>query len=137
MQIHDYFDEPSESLLPDLTPLIDVIFILIVFFLLTPSIKERSIDVDLPSASASSTVLRTENETVIEVDRNNALYFEGEKTDINSIRVILSDRESVNQGNKIMVRSDKESSFGAIIELMDVIKESGFDAVSFSVVEAD
>ncbi|MDX9801539.1 MAG: biopolymer transporter ExbD [Spirochaetia bacterium] len=129
----DYFDEGTELHFPDLTPLIDVIFILIVFFLLTPSMRERSIDVNLPSSESGA--VQIEENIVIEVDENNSIWFNGEKTDFKGIQLILEKEFQESQGSDVLVRSDRSSSFGTIVSLMDIINRSGFDSVSFSVSE--
>jgi biopolymer transport protein ExbD len=131
--VKDYFDEGTELHFPDLTPLIDVIFILIVFFLLTPSMRERSIDVNLPSSESGA--VQIEENIVIEVDENNSIWFNGEKTDFKGIQLILEKEFQESQGSDVLVRSDRSSSFGTIVSLMDIINRSGFDSVSFSVSE--
>ncbi len=129
--MNNYFDEGTDYHLPDLTPLIDVIFILIVFFLLTPSMRERSIDVTLPS-SESGNVQNMES-LVIEIDSSNMIYFNEEKTDFTGIRKILENELTAAGMKDVLVRSDRESSFGTIVRLMDIINSAGYDSVSFSV----
>ena len=129
--MNDYFDEGTDHHLPDLTPLIDVIFILIVFFLLTPSMRERSIDVTLPS-SESGNVQNAES-IVIEIDSSNIIYFNEEKTDFTGIKKVLENKLTANGMRDVLVRSDRESSFGTIVRLMDIINSAGYDSVSFSV----
>ncbi len=136
-KINDFFSEPDDGHLPDLTPLIDVIFILIVFFLLTPSIREESIDVNLPSFSSGA--INTGRNIVIEIDSSDNIYFLGKKTDTESIHAMLLDLRSSSSPEtvqeEVTIRSDRKSSFGTVVGLMDIIKASGFDSVSFSVTD--
>lgn len=129
--MNDYFDEGTDYHLPDLTPLIDVIFILIVFFLLTPSMRERSIDVTLPSSESG--ILQNMESIVIEIDSSNIIYFNGEKTDFTGIKKILDNELNDSIKRDVLVRSDRESSFGTIVRLMDIINSAGYDSISFSV----
>ena len=60
--IDEYFEKYSEDRFPDLTPLIDVVFILIVFFLLTQSLtEEKTLSVNLPASVSAEEIVKTEN----------------------------------------------------------------------------
>jgi len=131
-----YFEKYSEDSFPDLTPLIDVVFMLIIFFLLTSTlIGEKSLSINLPSSSAGE-ISQTEN-IVIEIDKENNIFFQNAKTDFKQIEFILKDIAI--KTNKllpeIILRSDEECSFGTVVQLMDIIQNSGFDTISFAVRE--
>jgi biopolymer transport protein ExbD len=146
MMEDDILQDESESRFPDLTPLIDVIFILIVFFLLTPSISERLVEIRLPEASAS---MGEDSETVLvfEIDRNDIIYWQGNPVEedktgaiISAFSTSLKPSESSGKGSAeteaaMEIRSDRESSFGVIVKLMDQAKKSGIYEIRFTVAE--
>jgi len=102
-----YFEKLSEDSFPDLTPLIDVVFMLIIFFLLTPTLMgERSLSINLPASSAGE-ILQAEN-IVIEIDKENNIFFQNTKTDFGQIEIILRDiiATANNPLPEIIIRSD-------------------------------
>ena len=136
--INNYFEKSSEDFFPDLTPLIDVVFILIVFFLLTSSLtREKTLSIDIPESSTGE-ISQTEN-ILIEIDKGNNIFYQNVKTDFIQMEFILKEKQRLNAGSlqlpSIIIRSDKETNFGTIIKLMDIIKNSGYDSASFAVTE--
>ena len=131
-----YSENYSENSFPDLTPLIDVVFMLIIFFLLTSTlIGEKSLSINLPASSAGE-IPQTEN-VVIEIDKENNLFYQNVKTDFKEIEFILKDiaTKTTKQLPEIILRNDVDCSFGTVIQLMDLIQNSGYDSVSFAVRE--
>jgi len=129
-----YSETLSENSFPDLTPLIDVVFMLIIFFLLTSTmIDEKSLSINLPSSSAGE-ISQSEN-IIIEIDKENNIFFQNIKTDFAKVEFMLMNI-AANAGNllpEIIIRSDEESSFGTVVRLMEIVQNSGYDTVSFAV----
>ena len=104
----------------ELTPLIDVLFMLIVFFVLTAVFSEPAIRVNLPSATG---------EQVPEDSLTLILDIEG--------RVFIGDREfpreqaieralfSFGEGMRILVAADREAPYGLVVSLLDDLRSSG------------
>ncbi|MCL2706187.1 MAG: biopolymer transporter ExbD [Spirochaetaceae bacterium] len=137
-EIQIYFEKNSEDSFPDLTPLIDVVFMLIIFFLLTSTlVGEKTLSITLPASSAGE-ISEIEN-IVIEIDKENNIFFQNTKTDFKQIEFILKDiavkTSKLLPSISIIIRSDEECSFGTVIQLMDIVQNSGFDTISFAVRE--
>lgn len=133
----NYFEINSGDSFPDLTPLIDVVFLLIVFFLLTSIMGEKTLSINLPSSS-SAEAAPIEN-IVIEIDKDNNIFYQTQKTDFDKITTILSEtKQKTNSAiPSIIIRSDEKTSFGIIIRLIDIIQKEGYDSILFSVKEID
>ena len=116
---------------PDLTPLIDVIFILLVFFLLTSTIQDKILEIDLPDSSESSDEI-INNELVIEIDKTNSYYIDGEQADFEKVGKEV-EREALKESPVITVRSDRETDFSAVIKILDLAKKNSIKGVNFSV----
>ena len=117
---------------PDLTPLIDVIFILIVFFLLTSTIQERILEIELPGSSASEEGM-INNELVIEISSENIYYIDGEKTDIETLILRVEREASEKESPFITVRSDRETDFSSVVQILDLAKKYSIKGINFSV----
>ena len=116
---------------PDLTPLIDVIFILIVFFLLTSTIQDKILEIDLPDSTESSNE-QINNELVIEIDKTNTYFINGKQADFKEV-VREVESEARKKSPVITVRSDRETDFGAVIKILDLVKKNSIKGVNFSV----
>ncbi|MCL2294380.1 MAG: biopolymer transporter ExbD [Spirochaetes bacterium] len=133
----NYFEKPAEDSFPDLTPLIDVVFMLIIFFLLTSTLtEERILSINLPGVSTAEAP-QTENVIIIEINDESNIFFQSAKTDFIQIEFKLRDIATTSRGHlpAIIIRSDKKSNFGTVLQLMDIIQNSGYDAISFAVAE--
>ncbi len=117
---------------PDLTPLIDVIFILLVFFLLTSTMQEKIMEIDLPSSETANTNT-ADNIFIIEIDSNNIFYYERNKIDSNDIQRIIDKRVSADSTVSLTIRSDRETDFDSIIRILEAAEKGGIRGVNFTV----
>lgn len=133
----------------DLTPLIDVVFLLLVFFLLTttfsqptPSqsstpVTEAVIDIQLARAKAGGAQSPAEKLTVF-LDEKGLLYLDGEDPiPPNQLKQKLLDLIANGTTPVVDLKADKKASHGAVIELLDMIKESGIETVNIVIEKAE
>lgn len=107
----------------DITPMVDLVFLLVIFFMLTSSMgKLSSINVNLPRAEQSDE--RNEADVVISIDKDNQLYVDDEKTDIKSLLSKVSPRANTDSG-RILIRADKETDYETVVSVIDALNSSG------------
>lgn len=103
----------------DITPLIDVLFMLIIFFVLTTSFAQGKLGVELPFGDGVPA--ETPEALTVTVERGGALYWDGapvSKDDIPLLAANARDRD-------ILVAGDKNAPYGAVAELLSLLRESG------------
>lgn len=109
----------------NLVPLIDVLLVVLFFYMIISPMMSRGLDVNLPK-SESNTV-KPEDRIVITVTRAQEVFVEKERVDIEKLRGILdSIRKSKPQIN-VYLRADRDAPYGAIVQVMDVVKRAGID----------
>ncbi|MDD2886936.1 MAG: biopolymer transporter ExbD [Aliarcobacter sp.] len=111
-----------EILTPDVTPLIDVVFILLIFFIVSSVFKkdELALVLNLPTSSAKEIELK-EKEIIIELN-NDKLAIYGKETTIESIK---NEMEKVEDKNRnIIFKIDKEVKYEKIIEVLEVLQNN-------------
>ncbi|OIP31093.1 MAG: hypothetical protein AUK47_23240 [Deltaproteobacteria bacterium CG2_30_63_29] len=126
----------------DLTPLVDVVFLLLIFFLLTmtfsqptPSqsptpVTEAVIDIQLARAKAGGEQSTVEKLTVF-LDEKGLLYLDkDEPIPPNQLKQKLLDLIAAGTPPVVDLKADKKATHGAVIELLDMIKESGIETVN-------
>lgn len=125
----------EESPQVDLTPLIDVVFILLIFFILSASFqKESSVEVDRPSAS-SSTVKEASKTLTVSVDRNHQIWFKGSVVNLTQLQFqmksVVSKKEKINT----IINADKSIDTGTLVQIIDAIRLSGISNVAIATKE--
>ena len=131
MKIRSFVDK-TETTQVDLTPLIDVVFILLIFFILSANFTdESSIRVDRPSASSAN--MTKENITFnISIDENGDIWFDHKVTTLSQLQLQLKSRILLSESSNAVVNADKSIETGKLIAVIDVIRNSGVKSVAIA-----
>jgi len=109
----------------NLVPLIDVLLTVLFFYMIVSPMMSRGLDVNLPK-SESNTV-KPEDRIVLTVTRAQEIFVEQERVDIARLKDVLdSIRKSKPQIN-VYLRADRDAPYGAVVQVMDVVKRAGID----------
>jgi biopolymer transport protein TolR len=109
----------------NLVPLIDVLLTILFFYMIVSPMMSRGLDVNLPK-SESNTV-KPEDRIVLTVTRAQELFVEKERVDVSKLRAVLNSiRKSKPQIN-VYLRADRDAPYGAVVQVMDVVKRAGID----------
>ena len=120
---------------PDLTPMIDVVFLLLIFFMLSSSFVQVSgIPVVLPKVESSSDM--SVDKLVVSIDRHNKLYFDNHLMDWESLTEQLQKCKVDWHANTVIVRADKSTEYGAVVKMMSLARSLGLN-VYVATVAAD
>ena len=127
------------TLVLEITPLIDVVFLLLIFFMLATSFDERSaFKIDLPKSTAAKTK-STLKEVQVLVDKEKNIYLrytdnsgksQSEKLDLSSFVSVVSEKLNTSERKDVMISADKAIDYGFIVEIMSLLKESGATAIN-------
>jgi biopolymer transport protein ExbD len=111
-----------------LTPLIDVVFLLLIFFLVTSEFEEeeRRLNIVLPSATSASPMTGKPREIVIDIDAEGKIYLSGQVTNIDELEQLLIAAVAKNPTNQTaVIRADRDTPFQPVVSVMDVCNRSG------------
>lgn len=115
----------------NLTPMLDVVFIMLIFFIVTTSfVKEAGIEVNRPSAA--STQQKSAANILIAIRNNNEIWIDKRMVDIRSVRANIERLKATNTQNSIVIQSDSESKTGILVQVMDQIRLAGIFNISIS-----
>ena len=117
--------ERKETVL-NLTPLIDVVFLLIIFFMLATTFRTvfQGIKVDLPTTTTPQE--KIERNIIISITKDNRLYLD-EKEVIESELVRLLKEKLEGREGLVIINADKDISHGKVVKTMDMAKQAGAD----------
>ena len=114
----------------DLTPMIDVVFLLMIFFLVASKLEEddRAIDVVLPQASAARPLTSRPREFIVTIDRSGRLYAGSRPVDVGELSRLLRQAATDNPARqKVTVRADEEVAHKHVVAVMDACVQAGID----------
>ncbi|MAQ63794.1 MAG: biopolymer transporter ExbD [Actinobacteria bacterium] len=116
----------------ELAPLIDIVFILLIFFAVSSSLisNNQSIPLDLPTASSSET---NAPDIIISVKKNRDIYIDSQKISFAQIPPLIIQAMSQNPTTQIIINADKKLDYGFIISLLDKIRLSGCSNIALQV----
>ncbi len=106
----------------DVTPMVDIVFLLLIFFLLTTSYIEPSMDLTLPEAETSMPQDHTDPYTI-------AIASDGTFT-LNNSPATLDDIVRIPPGRDILLLEDKDGPYGVFIEILDTLRKTGLTKIS-------
>ena len=115
----------------NIAPLIDMVFILLIFFLVNTSfVKETGIDVSRPTASTA--VVQNKATILIAIDASNRLFMDHREIDPRAVRANVERALAENPEGAVVVVADKFSSTGVAIQVMDGCRMAGATNVSLA-----
>jgi len=113
----------------DIAPLIDVVFQLLIFFMLTSSfIMQPGIKVNLPKA-VTSEIVKYENIEII-VSGENVTYFNGKVTTAQELNKLLKQVAKRNQ--PVLIKADRRASLGRVVEIWDMCRDLGIAQINIA-----
>ena len=113
----------------DIAPLIDMVFQLLIFFMLTSSfVMQPGIKVNLPKA-VTSEVVKYEN-TEIVVSSENVIYLNGKVVTTQELKTLLKQVAKMKQG--ILIKADRRASLGRAVEIWDMCRDLGVSQINIA-----
>ena len=112
----------------NVTPLVDVVLVLLIIFMVTAPILQSGIEVEVPKTRTVNEI--TEERLVISIDKQQRVYFGNEPVNINEIGARLREKIRDPEHESIFLRSDENVPFGAFATVMDAVKSAGITNVS-------
>ena len=111
----------------EMTPMIDIVFLLLIFFLVATTFREeeREMQVALPFASSSAPISTMLKEFIVNVVEDGTIIVGGRRIDDAELRTMVRDAVAVNPEQKVTVRGDRGTAYANIIQVLDVCKNEG------------
>jgi len=129
MKYHRRHRVNSESgLVADInvTPLVDVVLVLLIIFMVTAPMLQMGIDVNLPTVKARSIDV-TEDKLVLTVNGRKEIYINNYKTTLNDLGPKLQNIFKTKIEKEVFMRADKEVPYGFVVQVMSEVRKAGVD----------
>ena len=118
----------------DITPMLDIVFIMLIFFIVTATfVKESGIDVTRPDAETA--VKQNRVAILIAIRDNNEVWINRRQVDLASVRANVEKLHAENPQGGAVIQADREAETGVLVELMDQVRLAGVGAISIAAEE--
>ncbi len=118
----------------DLTPMLDVVFIMLIFFIVTASfVKEAGIDVNRPEASTA--VKKDRANILVAISENNEIWINKRRVDERAIQANIERLYAENPQGSVVIQADRKATTDALIKVMDASRAAGVFDVSIATQE--
>ncbi len=121
-------DEDDEV---NLTPMLDVVFIMLIFFIVTASfVKEAGIDITRPPAATAERKER--GNILVAITENDQIWIDRRQVDPRALRANIERLYAENPQGSVVIQADKDSKNGLLVQVMDAARLAGVSSVSLA-----
>ncbi len=108
----------------DITPMLDVVFIMLIFFIVTATfVKESGIDVNRPQAATS--VVKEKANILVAIDAHNKVWINRREVDVRAVRANIERLHAENPKGTVVIQADKDSRNELLVQVMDASRLAG------------
>ncbi len=130
---HSSVEEGNATI--DMTPLIDVVFILLIFFILTASFQQQSsLNIERPLSAVNDADDRVS--LVVTVDKSGTIWLDNKNTKLALLTARIKERVAGSGASSAVIQVDKQVQSGRLIEVVDKIRIAGVDNVAIATEQA-
>jgi biopolymer transport protein ExbD len=116
----------------NVTPLLDLAFVLLIIFMITTPLLENSMNLIIPSSSAANAPISRAQVQTISIDRDETIRMNNEIVDADSLAARLLDLKSANPDVAIVIRPDRELPVQKLVTLMDSLQRAQITKVGIA-----
>jgi biopolymer transport protein ExbD len=121
-------EEESEV---NLTPMLDVVFIMLIFFIVTASfVKEAGIDISRPNAATAERKER--GNILVAITESGQIWIDRRQVDVRAVRANIERLHAENPQGAVVIQADRESKNGLLVQVMDAARLAGVANVSIA-----
>jgi biopolymer transport protein ExbD len=127
-----FINKQQEEPRLDMTPMVDVVFLLLIFFMIsTTFVESPGISIKLPESS-SQTIDREPKELKVYLSKEGDIYHGEKKISIDDFRGLLAEHQADAKQTTVLLLADQESRHGKVVILMDLARDAGFTKLAIA-----
>jgi len=110
----------------NVTPLVDVMLVLLIIFMITAPMMTEGVDIDLPETT-SKALRQNEKPLVVSIQKDQKIFLDGKPVSEKLLLQELAQLPEAMKGESVFLKADKEVSYGYVVNIMAGIKGAGFN----------
>ena len=120
----------------DIAPLVDMVFLLLIFFMLTSSfINPTGIEVKLPGSTVATA--QEKADPVVSIKASGELFWNNLEVSSRELQSLLAAEHGIDPSRAIVIRADREVTHGVVVEIMSLAREAGWERLAISAQKVD
>jgi biopolymer transport protein ExbD len=124
-------DHGNEGTELNLTPMLDIVFIMLIFFVVTTSfVRESGIEVNRPTAQTAER--RDHGNILIAISPNGEIWIDKRAVDIRAVRAVVERLVAENPEGGVIIQGDRDAQIGLLVKVMDQVRKAGIVNVSIA-----
>jgi biopolymer transport protein ExbD len=108
----------------NITPLLDLAFVLLIIFMITTPLLENSMSLIIPSSAAKNSAVTSSQVQTVAIDRNEAIRLNNKPVDLEALNAQLVELKRANPDVAVVIRPDRDLPVQKLIELMDALQRA-------------
>jgi len=108
----------------NITPLLDLAFVLLIIFMITTPLLENSMSLIIPSSAAKNSAVTTSQVQTISIDRNEAIRLNNKPVELDALTALLAEMKRANADVAVVIRPDRDLPVQKLITLMDALQRA-------------
>jgi biopolymer transport protein ExbD len=108
----------------NITPLLDLAFVLLIIFMITTPLLESSTNLVIPSSGATNPPIKSSRVQIVSIDRSETIRFNNQVIDLKALTPRLTELKQTNPDIAVVIRPDRDLPVQKLIALMDALKQA-------------
>jgi biopolymer transport protein ExbD len=126
-----YSNSSNEEAAIDMTPMLDIVFIMLIFFIVTTSfVKEAGIEVSRPSANTAQVVKN--GNIMVAIGAAGDVWVDKRRIEVDAVRANIERLRAESPEGTVVIQADTEANAGTVVKVMDQIKMAGVENISIA-----
>ncbi len=131
-----YSSDSSDETAIDMTPMLDIVFIMLIFFIVTTSfVKEAGLEVNRPTASSAQTVKK--GNIMVAIGAAGDVWVDKRRIEVDAVRANIERLSAESPDGAVVIQADTEANAGVVVKVMDQIKMAGVESISIAATNKD
>ncbi|HHP0481293.1 TPA: ExbD/TolR family protein [Vibrio campbellii] len=131
-----YSNDSSDEAAIDMTPMLDIVFIMLIFFIVTTSfVKEAGLEVNRPTASSAQTVKK--GNIMVAIGAAGDVWVDKRRIEVDAVRANIERLRAESPDGAVVIQADTEANAGVVVKVMDQIKMAGVESISIAAINKD
>ena len=126
MAMKRFSDRAGHTTMAELnvTPMLDLAFVLLIIFIITTPLMEGSIEINLPTATPSTKATDPDSVKTVEVARDGAVYFQSRRVTIEALEQQLARLHQANPELAVVIRADRDLHYQQLVDVFDALQRA-------------
>ena len=116
----------------NITPLLDLAFVLLIIFIITTPLIENSVNLVIPSSGAANTPVNPSEVQTLSIDRNATIQLNNEQIDSEALVIRLSELKRANGDVAVVIRPDRDLPVQKLVSVMDALQRADISKVGIA-----